>query len=241
MLDTLRKVFRRSERPGIRPNGISAGHYPPELEQYLINRAVGIVSGQESGVIHPLASFTSRVSVFATGGTFDRMYIPETGDLEFGHESVVPELLYRARSENCTFEQIMNIDSAEMRERHRKIIFNRIMEATEPGDRIVITHGTDTMIKTARFLIEHLLESPWGIDRSIVLTGAMTPYSYGGSERPGDRKSDALANFTGAVAVARILPPGVWIHMNSYTLNPHSIETDDLKFIPGGGDTALRG
>ena len=187
---------------------------------------------EAAALTNPMTSFTKKVLVFACGGTIDRKYVPEIGKLEFGHESVVPRLLLESRCENYYFEQIMNKDSANMNNGDRQTIFERVMRTTEPGDCIVITHGTDTMIETARFIFDRLNKTPGGIDRVVVLTGAMTPGRYEGSDAP--------ANLAGALAVARVLTPGVRIHMNGYTLSPLSVETDDLVFKPGpGGDTAL--
>lgn len=89
-------------------------------------------------------------------------------------------------------------DSLEMDDADRAAIAAACGRASEP--RLLITHGTDTMVETAA----HLAAAIQG--RTIVLTGAMIPYSVS--------QSDALFNFGYAVAAARLLPHGVYIAMN---------------------------
>jgi len=92
----------------------------------------------------------------------------------------------------------MMIDSLEMTDLDRELILRNCLE---PGrDRIVVTHGTDTMPETARYL------SGRAPGRTIVLTGAMVPYTFG--------SSDGLFNLGGALAFAQVLPPGVYVAMN---------------------------
>jgi L-asparaginase len=92
----------------------------------------------------------------------------------------------------------MMIDSLEMKDSDREIIAEQCLAT--PGDRIVITHGTDTMPETARFLETR---APGKI---IVLTGAMIPYKFG--------SSDGLFNLGSALAFVQVLSPGVFVAMN---------------------------
>jgi L-asparaginase len=90
------------------------------------------------------------------------------------------------------------VDSLEMTDADRDTIARNCLRA--PEGRIVITHGTDTMVDTARVLAEQVSE------KTLVLTGAMVPYAFG--------SSDGLFNLGSALSFAQVLPPGVYIAMN---------------------------
>ena len=136
--------------------------------------------------------------IIATGGTFDKHYHPLDGQLVFA-DSVIPAALRRARlTLPCEFQSLMAIDSLEMQDAHRQRILEACRAAAE--DCIVIVHGTDTMQETAEVL------GRAGLQKSIVLTGAMVPYEIAGS--------DALFNLGFAIAAAQLLPPGVRVAMN---------------------------
>ncbi len=136
--------------------------------------------------------------VFVTGGTFDKTYDEIRGRLSFG-ETHVPEMLTLGRSRvELTVETLMMIDSLEMTDIDRERIVARCAECLER--QIVVTHGTDTMVETARAVAESIS------DKTIVLTGAMIPYAFG--------SSDGLFNLGSALSFAQVLPPGVYIAMN---------------------------
>jgi L-asparaginase len=138
------------------------------------------------------------IRLVVTGGTFDKTYDEIGGRLSFG-STHLPEMLRLGRSRVETIiETLMMIDSLEMRDAHRA----RIVEACVrcPEDRIVITHGTDTMVETARAVAKGVT------GKTIVLTGAMVPYAFG--------SSDGLFNLGSALSFAEVLPPGVYIAMN---------------------------
>jgi len=138
------------------------------------------------------------IRIFVTGGTFDKEYNELTGELFF-KETHLPEMLSRARSTlDVTVRTLMMIDSLNMTDEDRELIAHQCRAAQE--DKIIITHGTDTMSVTARVLAEKVK------DKTIVLTGAMIPYKFG--------SSDGFFNLGGAVAFAQILPPGVYVAMN---------------------------
>jgi L-asparaginase len=138
------------------------------------------------------------IRLLITGGTFDKEYNELTGALYF-KDTHVPEIL---RAGRCHLEvdarTLMMVDSLEMTDADRRIVCEQC--ASCPADRIVITHGTDTMEVTARVLGEAR------IDKTIVLTGAMIPYKFG--------SSDGLFNLGSALAFAQCLPPGVYVAMN---------------------------
>ena len=138
------------------------------------------------------------IKILVTGGTFDKEYDEIAGKLYFKHTHV-PEILQLGRS-NLAIDvcPLMMIDSLEMTGEDRKLIVQHCRECVEP--RIVITHGTDTMETTAQEL------GRAGLDKTIVLTGAMVPYKFG--------SSDGLFNLGSALAFVQSLPPGVYVAMN---------------------------
>ncbi len=138
------------------------------------------------------------IRIFVTGGTFDKEYDELTGKLYF-KDSHLPEMLRLGRSNlKLDIRTLMMIDSLEMTDADREIILEQCRNA--PESRIVITHGTDTMVDTARVLAANIR------DKTIVLTGAMVPYKFG--------SSDGLFNLGSALAFAQTLPAGVYVAMN---------------------------
>jgi L-asparaginase len=145
------------------------------------------------------------IRIFVTGGTFDKDYNELTGSLAF-KDTHVPEMLRLGRSRvEVSIRTLMMIDSLEMTDADRSLIVEQCRQATEP--RILITHGTDTMIETAGVLAT-ALRAPLGPDagKTIVLTGAMVPYAFG--------SSDGLFNLGSALSFVQILPPGIYVAMN---------------------------
>jgi L-asparaginase len=138
------------------------------------------------------------VRIIVTGGTFDKAYDAIRGELTFT-ESHLPEILALARvTVPVAIEQNQLIDSLQMQEENRRSVLEACRRASE--ERIVITHGTDTMAETARLI------GPAALPKVIVLTGAMVPYQVTGS--------DALFNFGTAFMAVQTLPFGAYIAMN---------------------------
>ena len=146
-----------------------------------------------------------------TGGTFDKEYDELSGTLFFKDTHVHEMLrLGRARLE-LAIETAMMIDSLDMDDAGRAAIVTRCRGAAERA--IVVTHGTDTMVETARALasaqrVERASAAgePRMQDKTIVLTGAMVPYAFG--------SSDGLFNLGSALSFVQVLPPGVYVAMN---------------------------
>jgi L-asparaginase len=136
------------------------------------------------------------IRILVTGGTFDKEYNEITGELFF-KDTHLSEMLKLGR---CRVEvdvrTLMMIDSLEMTDQDRIMIADNCNRAEEK--KIIITHGTDTMSDTARFLAEKVL------DKTIVLTGAMIPYKFG--------SSDGLFNLGSAMAFVQSLPAGCTLH-----------------------------
>lgn len=139
-----------------------------------------------------------RLRLLVTGGTFDKEYDEISGTLFF-KDTHVPEMLRLGRCRvPVTVETIMLVDSLQMTPADRARIAARCREAAET--RLVITHGTDTMVETAAVLAREVE------GKTIVLTGAMIPYAFG--------SSDGLFNLGSALSFAQVLGPGVYVAMN---------------------------
>jgi L-asparaginase len=138
------------------------------------------------------------IRVFVTGGTFDKEYDELRGTLYF-EDTHVPEMLRLGRCRvDVSVRTLMMIDSLEMTAEDRASIVEQCRRCDE--SRIVITHGTDTMVETARALAAGVA------GRTVVLTGAMVPYAFG--------SSDGLFNLGSALSYVQTLPAGVYIAMN---------------------------
>lgn len=138
------------------------------------------------------------IKILVTGGTMDKMYDHIKGELTF-NSSNVNHMLQQARATlEIEPEVLMLKDSLFMNDSDRKAILEKCVASNEK--RILITHGTDTMAETAKVLGENIN------DKTIVLTGAMVPYSFG--------NSDALFNIGCALTAVQTLPNGVYIIMN---------------------------
>ena len=138
------------------------------------------------------------IRILVTGGTFDKTYDEISGRLTF-ERTHLPEMLRLGRSRvEVAVESLMMIDSLDMADADRALIVRSC--AGCPESRIVITHGTDTMVETASALAQGVSA------KTIVLTGAMVPYAFG--------SSDGLFNLGSALSFAQVLPPGVYIAMN---------------------------
>lgn len=139
-----------------------------------------------------------KLRIFVTGGTFDKEYNELTGQLFF-KDTHLGEILNLGRCRvNVEVRTLMMVDSLEMTEEDRTLIVEQCQKC--PLERIVVTHGTDTMEVTARALGERVK------DKTIVLTGAMIPFKFG--------SSDGLFNLGSALAFAQALPHGVYVAMN---------------------------
>lgn len=144
-----------------------------------------------------------NIRILITGGTFDKEYNMLNGQLDF-EKTHVPEMLSLGR---CTVdtevETLMMIDSLNMTDKNRAVILESCRHAEE--ERLLITHGTDTMTETAKYLAKAELA------KTIVLTGAMIPYKFG--------SSDGFFNLGSGLAFLQSLPHGVYIVMNGRYYN----------------------
>ena len=147
------------------------------------------------------------IKILITGGTFDKEYSELTGELFF-RNTHVPNMLELGRAKiDVKIRTLMLVDSLEMTDKHRAIILEKCRNAKEAE--IIITHGTDTMAETAKFLGQNIK------DKTIILTGAMVPYAFG--------SSDGLFNLGSALSFAQSLPRGVYIAMNGKYFYWHNV------------------
>jgi len=143
----------------------------------------------------------SPIRIFVTGGTFDKEYNELSGSLFF-KDTHLAEMLRLGRCRvDVSVRTLMMIDSLEMKDTDRALIVDQCRQAVE--SRLLITHGTDTMVETAQALAAAL---PQSSGKTIVLTGAMIPYAFG--------SSDGLFNLGSALSFVQVLPPGVYLAMN---------------------------
>mgnify|MGYP001627314878 CR=1 FL=1 len=147
------------------------------------------------------------IRLFITGGTFDKEYDLINGRLYFT-DTHVHEILQRGRNTTPVHTTtLMMIDSLDMTPADRERIVSECIRSAEPH--IIITHGTDTMVDTALALQQQ------NIPKTIVLTGAMIPYTFG--------SSDGLFNMGSAMAFVQCLPIGVYIVMNGRHFPAHNV------------------
>ena len=152
------------------------------------------------------------IQLFVTGGTFDKEYNELTGELFFQKTHIADMLRLGRCRLAVTVETLMMIDSLEMTDAGRQSILERC-EAS-PAKRIVITHGTDTMVETGLYL-QRTFPS---LHVPVVLTGAMTPLGFEGS--------DGLQNLTESLMASRLLGPGVYIVMHGRVFPADHVRKD---------------
>ena len=156
-----------------------------------------------------------HIKILVTGGTFDKEYDERTGQLFF-KSTHLSEMLRRGRcNADVAVETLMMIDSLDMTDKERKIIEDHCRQAEEKH--IVITHGTDTMAITGKYLSEA------AIPKTIVLTGAMIPYKFG--------SSDGFFNLGSALAFSQALPFGVYVAMNGQCFDAAHVRKNKEKGI----------
>ena len=148
------------------------------------------------------------IKIFVTGGTFDKEYNELNGELYF-KKTHLHEMLELGRSElKVDIETLMMKDSLDMSDSDRNSIVKKCFESKE--NKILITHGTDTMVKTAKLLSAKITT------KTIVLTGAMIPYKFG--------SSDGLFNLGSALSFLQSLPYGIYIAMNGNIYNWNNVK-----------------
>lgn len=145
-----------------------------------------------------------RVYLIATGGTIEKVYSEQTGNVENLDSKIQRYFRFlRLPDTDVKVSHLMNKDSLEMTPGDRLSVLDAVRDTLREPCPIVITHGTDTMVETGMLLKEKLGNVPI----PIVMTGAMTPLGFEGS--------DGLQNLTESLLAARLLPAGVWVVMHN--------------------------
>ena len=154
------------------------------------------------------------IQILITGGTFDKSYNHISGDLFF-ERTHIPEMLERSKCRlNVDVKTLMMIDSLEMTKKDIEKIIDECKKTK--SSRIVITHGTDTMVNTAEKIAEKIK------NKTIVLTGAMIPYAFGSS-------SDGFFNLGSALSFVQTLENGIYIAINGQCFDYDKVEKNKLR------------
>ena len=165
-----------------------------------------------------------RIYLISTGGTIEKVYSEQSGVVENRAAKLERYLrMLRLPDAEIRAEHLMNKDSLEMTEADRAGVRDRVAELIAEGAPIVISHGTDTMVETGRFLEKSFPE----LKVPIVLTGAMTPLGFEGS--------DGLQNLTESLLAARFIAPGVYIVMHGqvFPVAHARKDKDKATFVSG--------
>lgn len=156
-----------------------------------------------------------KLCFLTVGGTIDKVYFDKLSDYQVGEPGVLRILRDLPLTFEYRVESLLRKDSLDMTDDDRHLVRQAVIAA--PEDRIVITHGTDTMIETA----QRLLDIP---DKRIVMTGAMQPEHF--------RNSDAVFNVGMAIGVVLSQPqPGIWITMSGQVFDPRTTRKNRSKGV----------
>jgi L-asparaginase len=156
------------------------------------------------------------IYVIATGGTIEKVYSEQTGNVQ-NLDSKIDRYfrMLRLPDVEIAVTHLMNKDSLEMTDRDREKVLAAVRENLEQAAApVVITHGTDTMVETGLLLQGNLRE----LHYPVVLTGAMTPLGFEGS--------DGLQNLTESLLAARVLQPGVYVVMHNQVFPVDRVRKD---------------
>jgi len=159
-----------------------------------------------------------RIYLLSTGGTIEKVYSEQSGAVE-NRAAKLDRYLRALRLPDADIRsiQLMNKDSLEMTDADRAEVRDHVAGLLPEGVPIVISHGTDTMVETGLFLETGLP----GLKVPIILTGAMSPLGFEGS--------DALQNLTESLLAARLLSPGVFVVMHGQVFPVGRVRKDRDK------------
>jgi L-asparaginase len=147
-----------------------------------------------------------QLTIVTTGGTIDKVYFDDKSDYQIGSPQIGDILTQLGVAFRFDVIPILRKDSLHVTDEDR-VLMRSTIEA-QPHRHVLVTHGTDTMVETARVLA--------GIpNKVIVLTGALNPARFQGS--------DAVFNIGCAVGAVQTLTDGVYIAMNGRVWNPESV------------------
>jgi len=156
-----------------------------------------------------------KLGLITTGGTIEKVYSEQTSTVE-NLDNQIDRYLGRLRLPDCDVRVVplLNKDSLEMTDADRRAILELVEQMLGERAAIVITHGTDTMVQTGVYLKQALPE----LKVPIVLTGAMTPLGFEGS--------DGLQNLTQSLFAVRILGPGIYVVMHNQAFPIDQVRKD---------------
>ena len=148
-----------------------------------------------------------KIKIFTTGGTIDKIYFDQKSEFQVGEPQIAVVLTEANVSFEFEVESLMRKDSLDLTDRDRRLICEAV--AADKHRHIIVTHGTDTMLSTAKVL----QKIP---DKIIVLTGSMQPAKL--------RLTDAFFNIGYAIAAVQLLPNGLYVAMNGRIFNPDTAQ-----------------
>lgn len=165
----------------------------------------------------------NKIRCILTGGTIDNQYHQRLGKMVV-HKNVERMLSkLRLPHHEIITERLFKLDSRDLKDSHRERILSSVVRS--PQNHIVITHGTDTLVKTAQHLSRSLKNLKAKNQKTIVFTGAMEPYGLETSQ-PSGKKGDALQNLISSISLVEILPVGVWIVFHGRVFKPSKAYKD---------------
>lgn len=152
------------------------------------------------------------IQVFTVGGTIDKIYFDAKSTYEVGPPNIGEILEGLSLNPQFQVTSLMQKDSLEMTDEDREAVLSAVQSSD--ASRIIITHGTDTMVKTANLLSA-------AVDKTIVLTGALEPARF--------KTSDAMFNIGSAITAVQTKEPGVYITMNGEVFDHDKVVKDVEK------------
>jgi len=160
-----------------------------------------------------------QLCIVTTGGTIDKVYFDDKSDFQVGDPQIGRILEELGVAFRFSVIPILRKDSLHITAADRELL--RATIAAQPAKHVLVTHGTDTMVDTAKVLASI-------VDKTIVLTGALNPARF--------RGSDADFNIGTAVGAVQCLPPGVFIAMNGRIWDPLKVRKNVAanRFEPTG-------
>ena len=163
-----------------------------------------------------------KVNVITTGGTIEKVYSEKTSTVVNLYNQI-DRYLGRLRLPDCDVRVVplMNKDSLEMTDADRSAILDLVKQKLTEQSAVVITHGTDTMVRTGLYLKQGITE----LNVPVVLTGAMTPLGFEGS--------DGLQNLTESLFAVRILDPGIYVvmHNQAFPIDHVRKDSETSRFV----------
>ncbi len=154
----------------------------------------------------------NKLLIVTTGGTIDKIYFDDMSDYQIGDPQIGQILEHMQVGFDFEVKAIMRKDSLHLSDEDREAIHATISDSD--ATHVLVTHGTDTMVKTALMLTDIR-------DKTMVLTGALNPARF--------RDSDAVFNIGCAVGAVQSLPPGAWITMNGCIWDPKKVHKNRNK------------